>query len=81
MIQERWWPETRAGVATQWIECSPSVNTAVGWIPAPHKTGCGVHTCHPSTSEAKAGRLEVLSRPQLHNEFKASLSKKRPGGG
>ena len=36
------------------------------------------HILNPSTSEAEAGGLEVLSHPQLEIKFEASLGYMRP---
>lgn len=37
------------------------------------------HTYNPSTWEVKSGKSGVQGHPQVHNEFKASLSYRRPG--
>jgi hypothetical protein len=36
-----------------------------------------VHTCNPSTREAKAGRLQVLGQPELYSETQSQKKNRK----
>lgn len=68
----RVWKEPAVEAVAQWIKNLPSLHEVLSSIPNT------THTSRPSPGEVEAGGLEIQGHPQLHREFKMSLSYMRP---
>jgi hypothetical protein len=55
---------TQPGNGVQWLK-EVKIKTNPGVM---------VHTCHPSTQQAEAGRLQVQGQPGLHSELRPGLA-------